>query len=289
MPIAVLFAHLFAQRVYRLSQYLYRLGSAGAVAVVGLASTCGANPVPPPSPCPFAPQALERSGASTPCRSSMDLPVTLITRAQERFRQVKDYTCVLVKRERIAGELTPKNVVQMKVRNRPFNVHLRWRCPCELAGQEVCYVADKNEGKMRVRAAGLLGAVGFISLDPEDPRARQTSNHAITDAGLGNLIDRLARSWQAEQCTEGLRITLAEYEYAQKRCTRIEVVQPEEEQGRVPFQRTVVFFDQDNHLPIRVECYNWPSSPGEEGDLQEEFSFTNLVTNVGLGKDEFDH
>ena len=52
-------------------------------------------------------------------------------------------------------------------------MNLRWLEPKALAGQEAVYVTGKNVGQMRVKSAGLLGAVGFISLEPNDARARK--------------------------------------------------------------------------------------------------------------------
>ena len=101
----------------------------------------------------------------------MDAPLRLIHEAQQAYRNVQDYTCLLVKRERTNGRLPPENVMEMKVRTQPFSVYLRWLQPRTEAGQEVCYVAGRNNGKMRVHPKGMLGSVaGFISLDPNDPR-----------------------------------------------------------------------------------------------------------------------
>ena len=77
----------------------------------------------------------------------------------------------------------------MSVRNEPFSVDLRWVKPESFTGQEACYVTGRNNGKMRVKSAGLLGAVGFVSIDPTDLRAQKTSRHDITEAGIGNLLE----------------------------------------------------------------------------------------------------
>src|SRR5262249_5559274 len=135
-------------------------------------------PAQPSVPRPMNPTAPAAPSVATvaPAQtaSPMDAPVRLIREAQQAYQQVQDYTCLLIKQERINGRMPPLNVIDMKVRTQPFSVYLRWIQPRTEAGQEVCYVAGRNDGKMRVHAKGLLGTVGFVSLDPNDPRARQT-------------------------------------------------------------------------------------------------------------------
>jgi hypothetical protein len=217
----------------------------------------------------------------------MDEPLRLIAQARAAYAGVRDYTCLLVKRERIGGSLTPDNVLQMKVRTAPFSVSLLWQEPRSLAGQEVCYVAGRNDGMMRVKSSGLLGAIGFVSLDPDDPRARQTSRHRITEAGLGNLIERFARGWEGERALGLTQVRLGTYEYNRRRCTRVETIHPSNPGGKFLYYRNVVYFDQETHLPIRVESYDWPRRPGDPGQLAEVFSYANLRLNVGLGDEPF--
>src|SRR5262249_34585792 len=134
-----------------------------------------AAPVVPPPPAPA--QA-----------SPFDPAVQLLANARQKFATVTDYTCTLVKQERIRGQMPPENVIAMKVRNQPYSVYMYWHAPKNFAGQEVCYVAGRNNGMMRVHSAGLLKMAGWVSVDPADPRAQQHSRHRIDEGGIGNLI-----------------------------------------------------------------------------------------------------
>jgi hypothetical protein len=150
--------------------------------------------------------------------SPMDEPLALIAQARKAYAEVHDYSCTLIKRERLDGQAKmSESVIQMAVRARPFAVHLRWQEPRELAGQEACYVEGRYNGRMRVRAAGALGALGFVTLDPKDPRARRNSRHAITEAGLGNLIERYAGHWEEERRLNQTEVHVAAYEYNGRR------------------------------------------------------------------------
>ena len=219
----------------------------------------------------------------------MDEPLRLITEAKSACEKVADYTCTLVKKERINGELTPENVAAMGVRNEPFSVDLCWLQPKAVAGQEACYVAGKNDGKMRVRSAGLLGVVGFVSMDPADPRCQKTSRHPITEAGIGNLIQRVLGRWEVERKLNITRVRIGEYEYNKRRCVRVETIHPTNPDNQFLCYRTVVYFDKENHLPIRIEGYDWPHGDDDPGALVESVSYANLRLNVGLADETFNH
>jgi hypothetical protein len=267
-----------------------RLWYYGLAGFLGLAVVGGATPpepppaaAMPPAPQPAGPAAAPPAAAASP----MDEPIRLVKQAREAYAQVRDYSCVLVKRERVGGQLPPDNVILMNVRTRPFSVYLRWQEPRDLAGQEVCYVAGRNNGQMRVRSAGALGVVGFVSLDPNDPRARKTSRHSITEAGIGNVIERFSAGWEGERRLNVTQVRLGEYEYNKRRCTRVETIHPARKEFL--YYRSVVYFDQQNRLPIRVECYDWPRAQGDPGQLVEVVNFVNLRLNVGLSDAVFNH
>jgi hypothetical protein len=249
------------------------------------------NPYPPP----VAPQQ-NRPGASVaplPAAaapaSPMDGPLALLNEAARSFQGVRDYSCLLVKQEQVKGQLQQENLILMKVRNQPFSVYLRWVSPKESVGQEVAYVAGRNQGQMRVHSPGILGKFGFVSIDPNDPRALATSRHQITEAGIGNLIGRLRRSWESERQWNRTQVQIAEYEYNKRRCSRVEMTHPLDNSAKLfTTYRTVVYFDKENHLPIRVEMYDWPSPrTSATGALQEMYSYADLRLNVNLTDGDF--
>jgi hypothetical protein len=220
----------------------------------------------------------------------MDQPLQLVAQASQAFREVQDYTCLFIKRERIRGQLQPDNLIDMKVRNHPFSIYLRWLGPKPFEGQEACYVAGRHNGLMRVRSTGLRGLAGFVSIDQRDPRVMQNNRHTISEAGIGNLIDRLSQRWELERRLNKSRVQIAEFTYNQRPCIRVELIHPDRGGGQVTFYRTLVYFDKENHLPIRVENYDWPSPNGTpEGDLLESYSYVNLRMNVGLGDGDFNY
>jgi hypothetical protein len=274
-----------------------RLWYAGFVGFLGLTLIGGATPDPdetPPvvEPVPVVadPRLPQDSYPPPPAPSpTIDDAVRVIETARDRFREVRDYSCRLVQRERVDGKLPPETVMRLEIRTQPFSAHLSWLEPRSMQGQEAVYVAGRNGGKMRVRGAGLLGAVGFISLDVDDARARRTSRHNITEAGLGNLIERFAEGWPKERIHGGVEVRIDDFKFANRACTRVETVHATNPDGFFLFGRSVVYFDKETHLPLRVENYDWPKQAGETGELLEEYSYLGLKLNPGLGDEVFDH
>jgi hypothetical protein len=264
----------------------------GVVGALGMILLGAGQPPPsaPPAAAPAAPRPMDPAVPAAAPTSPMDEPLRLIHEAQQAYQGVHDYTCLCIKRERMNGVLPPENVMEMKVRTQPFSVYLRWLQPRSEAGQEVCYVAGRNDGKMRVRPRGVLGTVGFISLDPNDPRARQTSRRSITEAGIGNTIERLARAWEHQKYhNPKAQVGVAEYEYNHRRCMRVEISHSTNPDGQLLYSRDIVYFDKETHLPIRLEFYDWPRQQGDPGQLLEIYSFANMRLNAGLGDDVFNH
>src|ERR1700722_11175720 len=168
---------------------MWLLSCAGFAA---LSLVSGTTPPLAPAPSIVAPAAPVQLALATPPEAPaaapvtatvnpMDEPLRIIAAARQAYAQVQDYSCVLVKKEKMSNEPPVENVMSMTIRVEPYSVNLRWLEPKALRGQEAVYVAGKNSGQMRVKSAGVLGALGFISLAPDDIRAKETSKHSIAE------------------------------------------------------------------------------------------------------------
>jgi hypothetical protein len=212
--------------------------------------------------------------------------------ARRNFTAVQDYTCTLSKRENINGVLSDEHVIEAKFRTQPFSVYMRWLHPSKYYGQEVAFVAGRNNNKMRVHSKGLLkGAVGFVSLDVNDRRVLEQSRHTITEAGIGNVIEQALKHVDAVRGTGTGQVRTTEIVHDNRRCLRVEVIQSER-RSQLDVWRTVLYLDKESKLPIRAETYGWPrqnaaADSRASGELLEQVSFTNLRWNVGLSDREF--
>jgi hypothetical protein len=221
-------------------------------------------------------------------QTGMDQAITLLADARLRFREVRDYECRSVSRERVNGTLLPECVMTMKARNRPYSVYLRCESPADDKGMEVCYVEGLNKGMMRVHPAGIQGVAGFWSVDPHDPRAFEKNRHCITEAGIGHLLESTARYWEMERRLNKTLVYITDEDIGGRSCTRIETIHPDRSAGSFYGYRCVLWLDKATRMPTGAETYDWPRRGGPEGgDLLESYRFLDLRCNIGLGDDTF--
>jgi outer membrane lipoprotein-sorting protein len=229
------------------------------------------------------------AGAQAPKRADpLDEPLRLVARAQAAYAKIKDYSCTLIKRERLEGELSPNNVITLSIRKEPFSVSMVWQEPKASEGQEAVYVTGKYDGKMRVKMGGLLGSIGFVTLALNDPRVRRESRHKLTEAGIGALIDRCAAGWVKERQWKQTQVRVGTFTFAKRKCSRVELTHASRAGGKFRNYRNVVYFDQQTGLPIRVENYDWPEKATDRPPIVEVYSYVNLRLNPKLSDEVFD-
>jgi hypothetical protein len=197
--------------------------------------------------------------------------------AEAALKQVRDYECTFVKQERIDGRLQDEHVALLRVRTEPFSVYLKFTAPRSVQGREVSFVAGRNEGKMRAKNGGALGVLGYVLIDPKDPRAMQGTRHAITEAGIANLLAQLKAACATMEKSPEKQPTIrtGETVWSEQPCVVFEIVDSgEADQNQVT--RTVIAFDRNTNLPVYYEA--WLKS----GELLERFGYQAIRFNRGL-------
>jgi hypothetical protein len=192
---------------------------------------------------------------------------------------VSSYTCTCIKQEHVGGELLKTETTDMKFREKPFSVRLRWNNPNK--GQEGMYVEGQNKNKLVVHPIGLLALLfPTARIEPTDERAMARARRPITCAGVGNMM-RLIVS----QCDDAKAKGDLQLEYLGIR----------EEGGRQTyvFKRTLprgkeypaytmtVYIDQIFMIPIRSDAYDW------DGNLLGHYRYMDLILNPPLTDDDF--
>lgn len=209
--------------------------------------------------------------------------------ALRRMEQIQDYSCTLVKRERIDGELLEHNYMYLKVRHRPFSVYMYFLKPDSLKGQECIWVEGRNEGNLLAHGNGLKERViGTVALDPTGMLAMKGNRYPIYKVGILNLIRELLvigkQDTQFGECDvqfyQGVK-------FAGRPCTMMEVKHPVPRRN-FRFHIARICVDEELNLPLHYEAYLWPRTPGGQPELDEEYSYVNLKLNNGFTDDDFD-
>jgi outer membrane lipoprotein-sorting protein len=204
----------------------------------------------------------------------------LIEEMQQAYAAVDHYTATFLIQERVDAELGPTQHLALKFK-KPFKIYLRWLTG-KNEGRQALYPAGADGNELWVRASTLLGAV-TVSLDPHSPRARKGKRHAITDTGIGRLLDIIADNvYRGLQHSElsidngGLRTTL------DRPTQRFTLHFPDDPNKGYYARTAIIDLDREHRLPIYAEIFDW------NGQLVERYGYLELRINPGLSDEDFD-
>jgi hypothetical protein len=253
------------------------------VANEAAASTVAPAPAPAPAAAPAAPFDLTQQPGEHPLAPAIRVMNGVLANIDQN---VRDYTCTLIKREAVDGELSDPQHIMLKVRQAPFSVYLYFLKPYQ--GREVLYVDGANNNELVVLEAGWKRNLGKMNLDPNGMVAMRGQKHPITEVGIRNLIAKLIAAKTAEMQFIECNVTSNPNTRIGDRPTtliQIEHPVPRKEFGT---HITRIFLDNELRVPIHYDAYLWPEAPGQAPPLDASYTYANLKLNVGLAVRDFD-
>ncbi len=237
---------------------------------------------PPVIPVKAAPHPLDRA-----------VNVAEVALADMR-NEVQDYTAILKKREQINGVID-EAFMSIKVRCprtladgtvTPFSIYMKFLQPAESRGREVIWVDGRNSSKLSVHEGKGFLRFKTFHLDPTGTLAMRGQRYPIYEAGLENLIVKLIEKAERDRAAGPCYVDYRPGEINKRPCSVIELIH-EERRAPYEFHKAQVFIDNELNIPIRFEAYDWPTSPGREPQLLEEYTYLNVNVNVGLTDMDF--
>jgi hypothetical protein len=260
------------------------------VLAIGCGQGSGAAPAAStPSQAPPAKTAtVIKRPAATESNRPLDKALSLAKSSLEALDEVKDYTCVFVKQERVDGQLLDEERLEMKVRHKPFSVYMRFIQPESLAGQEAIYVEGGNDGKLVAHANGLKGkVVGTIVLDPTGFLAMRNNRYPITNAGMKNLVTLLVQLGQRKDLLKDCRVEfIDDGKIGDRSCMLIEISNPRPV-GDFRLAKAKIWLDREWNVPLGFESWEWPKR-GKEPVLAERYQYLQVKFDQGLDDLDFD-
>jgi Protein of unknown function (DUF1571) len=207
----------------------------------------------------------------------------------EQLSRTSDYSCTMIKRERINGHLGESESMFVKIRHQPFSVYMYFLGPPKVKGREALYVEGANDSRLIAHETGIKHRlIGTVSLRPDSTLAMTGNRYPITEAGLLRLTQRLIEVGEHEsqfgecdvQYFPGAKLN-------GRPCTCIQVTHPVPRREFI-FHQARIFVDDEWNVPVRYEAYGWPSQPGEPPPLEEEYTYVDLKFNNGFSDLDFD-
>lgn len=209
-------------------------------------------------------------------------------RSRSALKNVRDYTATFAKRELLGGRIKTQTM-EMKLRHQPFSVYFHFRAGPE-AGREVLYVDGANRGQLLVHEDGVKALAGTLSFPPTHQQVMSENRYPITKVGISHMLETVISQWEQETKYGEVEVKFypdATLEGGKVPCLAFETSHPQKRR-EFKFHLTRMYFDKQSYLPLRVEQYDWPSGSAKEPPLVEEYTYSNLRTNVGLTDADFD-
>jgi hypothetical protein len=181
-------------------------------------------------------------------------------------------------KELVDGDLKEQNNIIFKFR-KPQSYYLKWTEGSQ-EGMECIFSKGKYNDKDVVHLAGILKFI-TLRLDPEGSLAKRGRRHSIIEADIGYIIRTIRTNYEkAKIAHEGVfSITAGDSTMS----FGILVITAEFPEGKDYYsQRIIIQHDTVLGIPVKFSVIGW------EGELIEEYSFSNIVMNSGLTDKDFD-
>jgi len=254
-----------------------------------LAIGCGqGSGAPPAASTPANTATVGKRPAAAESNQPLDKALSLAKSSLESLDEIKDYTCIFVKQERIGGQLLDEERLAMKIRHQPFSVYMRFIQPESLAGQEAIYVEGRNNGNIIGHPTGLKGkVVGTVTLDPTGLIAMHNNRYPITNAGMKNLVALLIQLGERRDLLKDCRVEfIDDGKIGDRSCMLIEISNPRPV-GDFRLAKAKIWLDREWNVPLGFESWEWPKR-GKEPALAERYQFLQVKFDQGLDDLDFD-
>jgi hypothetical protein len=206
-----------------------------------------------------------------------------------RLDAIDFYTATFRKRERLRGVLGSEQTLAMKVRQHPFAIYLKFLDPTP--GKEVVYAEGHHDNKVIAHATGVSRwLVPRLAVPPDHPLALAETRHAVTEAGLANLTEKLIGYRRIDiNDPEAITILDRTTDDDGRAWLRSLHLHPANATSQRPFARVEVLYDPETRFPLRIKNYDWPKK-GHKGELllAESYRYDDLNLNAPLTALDFD-
>lgn len=225
----------------------------------------------------------------------VEYSLLLLKDGADYLRQFNTYSAVFHKQERLGGDLSDVQNIDLKIQQSPhFAVYMKWRNGDR--GRQLLYSSEYEDGDMVVKLGGFKGRLlPGIKLNPHGTKAREEARHPVTQAGLLGMLEKMISHRRRDleqgyglQCT---RLPNQEFDGRDCLCFLYEYESPEVSSD---YRKSIILLDARHHIPVMARNYTWAAEcdnlSAEELDaltLVENYSFTKIDFNRKLTASDF--
>jgi len=210
--------------------------------------------------------------------------------AAAHFAAMQTYVARVHRREQVNGKDGPEEWLAFQWRRQPWSVHMKW-IGSEHQGREVIYVRGQHGDLLHsLLASGdipLMPAGKHMALRLDNVFVRSASRHAITEAGIGNLVWQFTVAVDSYEKGER-RFGSVRYlgkvrrpEFADPMDAVEQLIPANVEPSTPEGGRRWWLFDATAHLPLLVITLD------QKGHEAEYYCYDRIQENAALGDNDF--
>ena len=215
----------------------------------------------------------------------IDDPIEFLKACIQKFdeKNVAGYELVMLKQERLSGQLQPSEEIAVSYRTKPHSVVLKW-----LKGQRkaniALFVEGQNNNMLLINPAGIAGRlVKVVERDPEGDDAKQSGRYSMREFGLKATMVRTLGGFERAKAkgtlkTEYLGI-LKVKELNDRLCYAFKRIAPKPEEDG--FTDVTVYVDKETWIQVGTLL------KGEDGKVVAEYLFRDVKFNPSFKPEQF--
>ena len=245
-------------------------------------------PAATPVPSPVAGVLLDNN-------EGIRFSIFMLREGEKYLESIPTYSTIFSKQERINGDLSDNQIIEMKVQHQPnFSVYMKWKNSD--AGRQLLFSEQYEDGQMVVKLGGLKGRLlPAIKLDPRGARAMGEARYPVTEAGLLGMLKQII-AYREEDLKRGHGVTcrrLPNQQFDDRNCMCFLYEYDSAEHSPV-YRKSIILIDTRHGIPVMARSYTWARDAeeltAEELDQQtliENYSFTSLNIGAPLITEDF--
>ena len=229
-------------------------------------------------------------------RMALLMHLLMLEKANARLEKIDNYTATFCKQERVDGQLSDLQIMEIKLRHSPFSIYMKWIDGGDV-GRELLFVDGKNDGKMLVHVGGFKGRfLPSLSLHPQGTLAMEESRYPITKAGMLALI-QMAISYRQHDLALANGVTcqmISDHKFDDRNCYCF-IVEYNTPKISEIYRKSITYFDKTLSVPVFIKNYTWPHRIGDcdennldESTVIEHYAFSNINLEKRLADADFD-
>jgi len=205
--------------------------------------------------------------------------IELLEWSMELYNQdIRDYSAILHKQERINGKLIKPQQIAFWFRERPYSILMKWQKNA-VSIDKLLYVEGQENGNMFVHPTAPWSWIKSVKRKPKCKEALQGSLKTADEFGFYKNMEYLHQVFSIAQRRNALNVKYIGEKNIHDRSTvavEIRLTDP-----GCKYKKILMHIDKQLALPVSLTFYN------KQDQLLSSYSFEKLTINPGLSEEVF--